>query len=116
MIFAEPLDMNPVARLIRRATPHARTEDEKPFRQPELDLLRRYFDCEIHYEQLFSVPLGLVAGLVFKDVRNPLTRLGYKLDESIQSVAPSLGRFYRHCLIVGRPRAQVQAADGAASR
>ena len=109
MIFAEPLDMNPIARGIRMLTPQARTKDEKPFRRAELNLLRRYFDCEFHFEQLFSVPLGLMAGILFKHEDNPLTRLGYRLDEFVQRTAPGLGQFYRHTLIVGRPRAEVRA-------
>ena len=41
MVFSEPLDMNPVARLVRRLTPEARTPDEVPFRAAELAAVRR---------------------------------------------------------------------------
>ncbi len=104
MIFAEPLDMNPIGRAVRALTPKARTDDERPFREGELRLLSRHFACELHFEQLFSVPAGIVAGALFDNEDNPLTRLAFNLDESMQRAFPPIGKYYRHVLVVGRPR------------
>jgi SAM-dependent methyltransferase len=102
MLFAEPLDNNPVGRLVRALTPHARTPDERPLCFAELALLRRYFDCTFHYEQLLAVPLGLVSGLLFRDPENALTRLALAADDRLLRHLPALGPYCRHVLIVGR--------------
>lgn len=111
MIFAEPLDMNPVGRLVRAFTPKARTSDERPFRDHDLRLVQKYFACDLHFEQLLSVPFGFVSGLMFSNPDNPLTRFAFGLDERLKRTLPGLGRLYRHVLIVGRPHAQVTATD-----
>jgi len=36
MIFTEPLDNNPVGKVVRALTPHARTDDEQPLRWKEM--------------------------------------------------------------------------------
>jgi len=96
--------VNPVGRLVRSLTPRARTADERPFRSGDLALVTKYFDCDFHYEQLLSVPLGLASGLLFPDPDNPLTRLAFRLDEGLARALPALGPCYRHVLIAGRPR------------
>lgn len=105
-LFSEPLDNNPVGHLVRRLTPQARTPDEEPFRARQLDFLRQYLDCELHYEQLVSVPLGLVSRLAFKSPDNVLTRLAYRVDDVIRTRLPVLGPYFRKVTIVGRPKAQ----------
>jgi SAM-dependent methyltransferase len=101
-LFAEPLDNNPLAWLARWLTPRARTEDERPFRHGDLALMRCYFDCTFHFEQFFSVPLGLVSGLLQRHPDNPLTRAALRLDGSLVQTVPKLGPYYRHVLIAGR--------------
>ena len=49
IVFVEPLRHNPVARLVRLLTPHARTPDERPLGRPELRLVERNFDLENYY-------------------------------------------------------------------
>lgn len=100
-VFAEPLDNNPVGRLVRLLTPAARTEDERPFRYAQLDRLRRQFGCRLHYEQLLSVPAGVASGLIFNTPDNGLTRLAYRLDEGLLRRWPALGPYFRHVLAVG---------------
>jgi SAM-dependent methyltransferase len=102
VLFAEPLDNNPIARLVRRLTPRARTEDERPFRHGELALMRRYFDCTFYFEQFLSVPLGLLSGLLQRHPDNLLTRAALRLDGSLVQALPKLGPYYRHVLIAGK--------------
>jgi SAM-dependent methyltransferase len=104
-LFSEPLDNNPVGHLVRRLTPEARTPDEEPFRFHQLELVRQHFDCEFHFEQLLSVPLGLVSRFVFKKPDNALTRLAFRADDAISSRLPRLGPYFRKVTIVGKQRA-----------
>lgn len=105
LLFTEPLDMNPVGRIVRHLTPEARTEDEKPFRDHDLRLLQKYFDCRLHYEQLLSVPAGVLSGLVFDNPDNRLTRAAFWADERLVHLIPAMGRYFRSVIIDGRPRA-----------
>lgn len=104
ILFAEPLSMNPVAKLTRRLTPSARTPDESALNLEDIKLVGRRFDCRFDYEQLFSVPLGILAKLFFGNPDNPLTRAGYRIDEWLKKAIPGLGPYYRRVLIIGRKR------------
>jgi len=102
MLFVEPQDNNPIGRLVRRLTPAARTEDEKPFDKPTLRLLARYFDCTFHFEQLAAVPAGVLSALLFQDKDNFLTRAAFSLDGGLLTAFPALGPYARYVLVVGR--------------
>jgi SAM-dependent methyltransferase len=102
IVFSEPLDNNPVGRLVRRLTPSARTEDETPFRFDHLATLGRRFECEFHYEQMLSVPAGILSRALFKSPDNPLTRLAFRCDELVQRGLPGVGPYFRKVTIVGR--------------
>lgn len=109
-MFSEPLDNNPVGRLVRRATPRARTVDERPFRAADLAEVRRRFRCEMHYEQLLSVPFGILSRLCFRGrPDNALTRAAHRADLALQRV-PGLGGYFRKVTIVGRPGGAAVAA------
>ena len=103
-IFFEPLDNNPVGRIVRRLTPAARTADEQPLRHTELARIGQDFDCTLYFEQLFTVPAGVLSRVLFKSPVNPLTRGAFALDEFVRTRLPALGPYFRHVLIVGRPR------------
>lgn len=51
VLFGEPLDTNPVGRVVRALTPRARTADERALRKPELARIARTFACTFHFEQ-----------------------------------------------------------------
>jgi SAM-dependent methyltransferase len=104
IIFSEPLDINPVGKIVRYLTPKARTIDEQPFRFKELQVVKQFFDVEIHTFQFFSVPLGVLSGLLFKNDKNPLTYIGYKLDKIFMFIFPPIRYFYRNMLIVGNKK------------
>ena len=103
-LFGEPMDTNPVGQLIRRLTPKARTADERALRQPELARIAKEFDCTFYFEQLLSVPAGVVSRLLFKSADNPLTRAAFRADEFLRTKTPALARYFRKVLIEGRPR------------
>lgn len=102
MIFAEPLDNNPIAKLVRWLTPQARTPDETAFDHAQIAYTRERFPCELDYEQLLTVPLGVIARPLFKDPDNAVMRFGYRFDEWLKHAVPALGPYYRRVLIVAR--------------
>lgn len=104
VLFFEPLDNNPVGRVVRRLTPRSRTADERPLRHADLARIGHVFDCDLHFEQLLTVPAGVVSRFLLRDPVNPLTRGAFALDEVLRSRLPFLGPYFRHVLIVGRPR------------
>ena len=101
ILFVEPLGINPVGKLVRAVTPFARTVDEKPLMLKELAELEKRFDTRHYYEELFSVPLGVMSGLLFDNPNNWLTRLAFNLDLSLIRVFPPLRYLFRHVLVVG---------------
>lgn len=105
MLFGEPLDTNPVGRLIRRLTPEARTADERALRQETLARIAERFDCDFYFEQLLSVPAGVASRLFFKSADNPVTRAAFRVDEYLRTQIPMLAPYFRKVLIVGKPRA-----------
>jgi ubiquinone/menaquinone biosynthesis C-methylase UbiE len=104
VVFREPLALNPVAMIVRWLTPHARTVDEQPLRLKELALCKKLFDTTLHFEQLFSVPAGVISGLVHSKPENWLTKSAFVADEAVLELAPWIGRLYRGVLITGRKR------------
>ena len=104
MVFVEPLNINPVAKVTRLLTPRARTEDEVPFGLREIAVLRRHFDVDLEFYELSSVPVGVVSGLLFENEHNPLMQAAYRVDTLIKTVAPPIRYLYRKFLIEGSPR------------
>jgi SAM-dependent methyltransferase len=102
IMFSEPLDNNLIGRLVRRLTPWARTEDETPFRAGHLATIRRHFKCEFHYEQMLSVPLGVLSRAVFRRPDNSLMRMAFRSDELVQRYLPGIGPYFRKVTIVGQ--------------
>ena len=77
MVFIEPLDINPVAKMVRYLTPHARTVDELPFRMVHLNTVRTYFNLKISAFEFFAVPFGVLSRFVFSDKQNWLTKMAF---------------------------------------
>lgn len=102
ILFTEPLGLNPIAKLIRHLTPAARTDDERPFGLREMRILQEYFDISLDAYQLFSLPLGLLSGLLFRRAENPLTYAAYRLDQGLQTVFPPIKLLYRKITIYGK--------------
>jgi SAM-dependent methyltransferase len=104
IVFVEPLRHNPVARLVRRMTPHARTPDELPLGRSELHLIERNFAVDNYYSELLTVLGALVARPFFSSPINPLTRFCNILDELVARTLPSAGVYYRSVVIRGTKR------------
>lgn len=73
-IFMEPLGHSPFINLFRRLTPQARTEDEHPLLENDLEMIKSYFShTELNYYYLTSLAASLLVGLPgFKIVQKTL--------------------------------------------
>ncbi|MDA7950235.1 MAG: methyltransferase domain-containing protein [Pirellulaceae bacterium] len=100
-VFYEPLDINPVARVVRALTPRARTVDERPFRFADLRLLRKYLCYQFEAYELFSVPVGYLSGRLFKNPINLLTIGSQIVDDLIKILCPPAQYLYRNIILHG---------------
>jgi len=101
ILFVEPLRHNPVARLVRWFTPHARTPDEQPLGREELHLIGRNFEADNYYSELLTVVGAMVARPILKDPINPITRFCNAIDDHLVRIAPAAGAYYRSVVIRG---------------
>ena len=101
ILFVEPLDMNPVGKLVRSLTKKARTEDEQPLRICDLAELEKRFHNEFFYEEFLSVPFGVVSGMLFKDGDNSLMRFAFSMDQFLDRNFDWIRNWFRHVLIDG---------------
>lgn len=86
-LFREPLGHNPIINLVRRMTPEARTEDERPLRMPDFDGMRRLFG-RVEYRPYHLLSLGAIP---LKRTR-AFPRLVRRLDAADQALLPRLPR------------------------
>lgn len=106
IVFMEPLRHNPLARLVRWFTPHARTPDEVPLGRPELQLIGRNFEMDNYYSELLSVAGALLAKPILKDPINPVTKFCNAIDDHVARLAPGAGVYYRSVVIRGVKRSE----------
>lgn len=104
VLFIEPLLLNPMARLVRWATPKARTPDELPLSRRELAILDTWFSPSHAYTDLFHLPAAVLSGLLGVNANNTVTRAADRLDAWIAGTWPSLGAYYRTITIHGHRR------------
>jgi len=104
IVFVEPLRHNPVARLVRWMTPHARTPDEQPLGRSELRLIKRNFAVDNYYSELFTVLGAMTTRPFFRSPINPLTKLCDLADELLVRFVPAAGAYYRTVVIRGSKR------------
>src|SRR5262249_52506497 len=95
----EPLRHNPVARMVRWFTPHARTPDELPLGRPELHLIDQNFEADNYYSELFTVIGAIVACPIFKNPINPVTRFCTLPDDRLARMVPAAGAYCR-CVVI----------------
>jgi len=104
MIFNEPLDMNPVAQLVRAATPRARTVDEEPIRYRHLPLFKKYFDVKFNVYELTSVPVGVMTYAVGMPKGNSVVKAAFDLDGLISRL-PGVRFWFRKVIVEGTKKA-----------
>jgi len=101
IMFVEPLNINPLSKMIRCLTPKARTLDEHALCFKELRSIGNYFDVSLTSYQLFSIPLGFISMMLYDKAENPVMRFADVLDTRMQQLVPFLKYYYRYALITG---------------
>jgi len=103
IVFLEPLGRNPIGKFVRWRTPDKRTAFEKPVDKEEIEILEKYFDLDLTYQQLFTVPVGALSKLIFKSSENFLMKAIHNLDLIIEKATKrtNFGLWYRQVIIVG---------------
>lgn len=104
--FREPLASNPVAKLVRKLTPHARTPNEKPLGRKELFEIKKYFDISFSFSQLFYVPAGVISSRFTSNPYNRLMKAAFGLDRFLEKHSPLWFKLmFRQIYIFGAKRA-----------
>ena len=101
ILFVEPLDMNPVGKIVRALTKKARTADEQPLRICDIAEIEKRFEPQFFYEEFFSVPFGVLSGMFFKDGSNGLMRFAFSIDQFLDRNFEWIRNWFRHVLIAG---------------
>ena len=104
ILFVEPLDINPVGKIVRSLTKKARTADEQPLRTRDIVEIEKRFETRIFYEELLSVPCGVLSGMIFENPSNSLMRFAFRIDQFLDRNFAWLRHWFRHALISGTRR------------
>ena len=101
ILFVEPLDMNPVGKIVRSLTKKARTADEQPIRVCDIVEIKKHFETHFFYEEFLSVPFGVLSRIFFKDGSNGLMRFAFSADQFLDRNFEWIRNWFRHVLIDG---------------
>ena len=101
ILFVEPLDMNPMGKIVRSLTKKARTVDEQPLRVCDIVEIKKRFETQFFYEEFLSVPFGVLSGMFFKDGSNSLMRFAFTADQFLDRNFEWIRNWFRHVLIDG---------------
>ena len=104
ILFVEPLDINPVGKLVRSLTKKARTSDEQPLRLCDIAEIKKRFETQFFYEEFLSVPCGVLSGMIFENPSNSLMRFAFRADQFLDRNFSWLRNWFRHVLISGTRR------------
>ena len=104
ILFVEPLDVNPVGKLVRSLTKKARTSDEQPLRLCDIAEIKKRFETQFFYEEFLSVPCGVLSGMIFENPSNSLMRSAFRADQFLDRNFSGLRNWFRHVLISGTRR------------
>ena len=104
ILFVEPLDINPVGKLVRSLTKKARTSDEQPLRLCDIAEIKKRFETQFFYEEFLSVPCGVLSGIIFENPSNSLMRFAFRADQFLECNFGWLQNWFRHVLISGTRR------------
>jgi len=104
ILFVEPLDINPVGKIVRSLTKKARTADEQPLRLCDITEIKKRFETQFFYEEFLSVPCGVLSGMIFKNPSNSLMRFAFRADQFLECNFGWLRNWFRHVLISGTRR------------
>ena len=91
--FMEPMAHHPLAVLMRKATPAARSVDEMPLTAKQVQLAKQYFsECRYTGHYVFAV-LAAPVHLASEEAAFWLVRTVDRMDRSLIGAFPKLGRY-----------------------
>jgi len=73
-----------------------------PFGFKELSVLKNYFTVSIYTYELFLVSLSVLSGLLYRNPKDLIAHIGYKLDQFCRLIISAFRYFYRSVIIVER--------------
>lgn len=91
--FMEPLDKHPLLRLVRKATPSARSVDEKPLSIEQIARAERFFSSAKHTEHFIFAVAAAPIHLASDKTAFWLSRQIDRLDQGMIRLFPDLGRY-----------------------
>jgi len=100
MIIQEPLGSNPLLRLFRIMTPHARTDDEKPFFKEDLNEILSYGVDGSHYYGILCAPVAIFTSvfLPFLSSENYLLQKAFKIEMALNKF-PKMRPYNQYVLL-----------------
>lgn len=103
ILFHEPLGMNPISKIIRWATPTARTVDERPLDAKDIRFISERFAVKLYPSELTCVLPNIVSQLIFKRQFQAIDGLFCRLDRALSQL-PLLPYYYREVVMYGEKR------------
>ena len=91
--FMEPMEQNPFLALMRKATPAARTVDEKPMTLEEFRMAERFFGSVKHDEHFLFAVMAAPVHLVSDKIAFWTVKRLDSLDRKMFKIFPRLGRY-----------------------
>lgn len=103
MVFMEPLNFNPVMRLVRHLTPDLRTPDEAPIAAEHIELFTNRFNLKVYPVEFTSAAVSPISCRFFRSPQNWMTKLAFSMDQAFAHM-PGIQMWFRSALLVGSPR------------
>jgi 2-polyprenyl-3-methyl-5-hydroxy-6-metoxy-1,4-benzoquinol methylase len=91
--FMEPMEHHPLAILMRKATPAARSVDEKPLSLEQIEMAQRFFDSFRHTDHYLTAVIAAPLHLANRTAAFWAVKGLDHLDRGMIQVFPSLGRY-----------------------
>jgi ubiquinone/menaquinone biosynthesis C-methylase UbiE len=104
ILFIEPLDLNPVGKLVRPLTKKARTADEQPLRLCYIAKIEKRFEPRFFMKSVCQFLRGVLSGVIFENPSNSLMRFAFCANQCLNRNFVWLRNWFRHVLISGTRR------------
>jgi ubiquinone/menaquinone biosynthesis C-methylase UbiE len=101
-VFLEPLADNPLLRFFRFLTPQARTPDERPLTQNDLDLIAKDTESKTYYFGLLSSPVAMLTSVLIRHRPNNIAVRSAHQIESVLRRRNWLNSYHQYAFLVIR--------------
>lgn len=98
-IFQEPLATNPLLRLFRLLTPHARTKDEKPLSYEDLRMIETQWTSQSKFYGIVSTPVAVLTSIILRPFDNNIfLRIADRIEQKINRI-PAVRPFNQYVML-----------------